>query len=94
MLKKEDIEHLSTLARITVSDEEKEAFVSQLDAVLEYVSELGEVATKGDTTPRAGALRNALRADENPYAGGEFTEAILANAPQVENGYVKVGQIM
>ncbi len=94
MLKKEDIEHLSTLARITVSEEEKEAFVPQLDAILEYVSELGKVVTKADATPKAGILRNALRADEDPYVGGQFTEGILANAPQVENGYVKVGQIM
>lgn len=94
MLKKEDIEHLSALARITVSDVEKEAFVPQLDAILAYVSELGKVVTKEDATPKAGVLRNALREDVNPYAGGEFTDAILANAPHVENGYVKVGQIM
>lgn len=94
MLKKEDIEHLSALARVTVSDEEKAAFAPQLDAILAYVSELGKVVTKEDATPKAGVLRNALRADENPHVGGEFTEAILANAPHVENGYVKVGQIM
>jgi aspartyl-tRNA(Asn)/glutamyl-tRNA(Gln) amidotransferase subunit C len=94
MLKKEDIDHLATLARITVSSEEKEDFVRELDAILAYVSELGGVVTKEDVAPKVGILRNALRADENPYAGGEFTEAILANAPHVEDGYVKVGQIM
>lgn len=94
MLKKEDIEHLATLARVSVSDEEKEEFVTQLDAVLEYVSELSRVVTKEDATPKVGVLRNAMRPDENPYEGGTFTDAILANAPHVQDGYVKVGQIM
>lgn len=93
MLKKEDIEHLATLARIAVSEEEKEAFAGQLDAVLGYVSELDKVVTIEESAPEAGELRNVLREDEAPYAGGEFTAAILENAPYKEDGFVKVGQI-
>lgn len=93
MLQKEDIEHLATLARIAVSEEEKEAFAAQLDSVLGYVSELNKVVTIEESAPAAGELRNVMREDEAPYIGGEFTEAILANAPHKEDGYVKVGQI-
>jgi aspartyl-tRNA(Asn)/glutamyl-tRNA(Gln) amidotransferase subunit C len=93
MLKKEDIEHLATLARIAVSEDEKESFALQIDSVLGYVSELNKVVTLEESTPKAGELRNVMREDEAPYAGGEFTAAIIANAPYKEDGYVKVGQI-
>lgn len=93
MLKKEDIEHLAVLARISVSEEEKEAFALQLDSVLGYVSELNKVVTLEESAPQAGELRNVMRDDVAPYSGGEFTAAILENAPHKEDGYVKVGQI-
>lgn len=94
MLKKEDIEHLSLLARISVSEEEKESFALQLDSVLGYVSELEKVVTAKDATPKVGELRNVLREDEVPYMGGEFTDMILANAPHKEGDYFKVSQII
>lgn len=93
MLTKEDIEHLATLARISVSEEEKGPFAEQLDSVLVYVSELNKVVTIEESAPEAGELRNVMRDDTAPYAGGEFTDAILENAPHKEDGYVKVGQI-
>jgi Asp-tRNA(Asn)/Glu-tRNA(Gln) amidotransferase C subunit len=62
--------------------------------ILAYVGELSSVATEDDIAPRAGDLRNVLRPDETPRAGGEFTQAIIANAPDEEDGYVKVKQIL
>lgn len=100
MLTKEDIEHLSVLARVAISDEEKEYFATQLDSVLTYVSEIGKVATDEvslDELPpivRAGDLRNVMRSDTDPLSGGAYTEDILANAPDSENGYVKVQKII
>lgn len=93
MLKPEDIDHLSTLARIALSPEEKEEFPKQLEAILEYVGEISTVTTAEDAIPRAGELRNVMRTDTDAYSGGTFTEAIIANAPNQEDGYVKVQQI-
>ena len=94
MLKKEDIDHLATLARIKVSEEEKEELAGKLDRVLSYVSEIGKVSTDADVKSELGDLRNVMRPDEAPYSGGEYTEQILMNAPDKEDGYVKVRQIM
>jgi aspartyl-tRNA(Asn)/glutamyl-tRNA(Gln) amidotransferase subunit C len=100
MLTKEDIEHLSVLARVAISEEEKEYFAAQLDSVLTYVSEIGKVATEEvspDELPpivRAGDLRNVMRPDADPLSGGTYTEDILANAPDSESGYVKVQKII
>ncbi|MEK7118218.1 MAG: Asp-tRNA(Asn)/Glu-tRNA(Gln) amidotransferase subunit GatC [Patescibacteria group bacterium] len=93
MLTKEDIERLATLARIDVSEEEKKGLAKDLDAVLAYVSEVSKITTESDTVPRVGELRNVMREDADAYPGGEWSEAILANAPHKEDGYFKVGQI-
>ena len=93
MLKREDIDHLATLARLSLSEEEKEEFPKQLEAILAYVGEVSKVTTKEDTVPRIGALRNVMREDSDVRPGGEFTAAIIENAPHKEDGYVKVQQI-
>ena len=94
MLKKEDIDHLATLARIKVSEEEKEELAGKLDQVLSYVSEIGKVSTDADVKSELGDLRNVMRPDGNPHPGGEYTEKILANAPETEDGFFKVRRIM
>lgn len=93
MLQRNDVEHLGLLARISLSEDEKDEFASELDSVLLYVSEISKVATAADVVPEAGELRNVLRDDDNVNVGGVFTDAILNNAPDTEDGYVKVKQI-
>jgi Asp-tRNA(Asn)/Glu-tRNA(Gln) amidotransferase C subunit len=60
---------------------------------LEYVGEVSKVATEEDAIPRVGNLRNVMRPDTDVRPGGEFTAAILENAPHKQDGYVKVQQI-
>ncbi len=93
MLTKEDIENLSTLARLELADEEKEAFAQALGPIIAYVSEVSAVVTSGEEMPQVGALRNVMREDGPALGGGTFTEAILKNAPHTEDGYVRVKQI-
>ena len=93
MLTRDDIDHLATLARLEVSDEEKEAFAKALGPILAYVSDVADVQTTEGGLPPVGALRNVMRADDIPRAGGSFTDAILKNAPHSEDGYVRVKQI-
>ena len=89
MLNKEDIEHLATLARVAIYEEEKESFATQLDSVLSYVSDISKVATADSSSAaermapiaRAGELRNVMRPDEHTPEGGRYTKDILANAP-------------
>lgn len=94
MLMKTDIDHLSELARLAISDKESNELAAQLDSVLAYVGEISKVATQVEVVPRAGELRNILREDGDAYEGGEWTEQILANAPHKEDGYFKVEQIL
>lgn len=94
MLQREDVTHLAELARMRINEEETEALVGDLERVLAYVGEIAKVATLAEVTPRAGELRNVLREDADQYEGGAWSDAILANAPARESGFVKVRQIL
>lgn len=94
MLKKEDVEHLAALARIELSDAEMEEVATKLSPVLNYVSEISKVVTEENAEARVGKLRNVMRPDGEANVGGEYTDAILKNAPRSQDGYFKVSQIM
>jgi aspartyl-tRNA(Asn)/glutamyl-tRNA(Gln) amidotransferase subunit C len=74
------VEHVARLARLSFNDEELEAFADEMNKILAFFSELGEVDTGGvEAAFRALRRSNVLRSDEPaPMLG---TEAALANAP-------------
>ena len=75
-----DIEKVAKLARIELTDAEKERFSSELDAILAYVEELAAVDTEGvEPTTHVLPLALAMRADE---VGEKLDRAeVLAAAP-------------
>ncbi len=88
-----DIEHVARLARLALSDEEKERLRAQLGLILEHAAKVGEVATE-DVPPTAWAIprANVLRPDEpRPSL---TAEEVLANAPEVEDGRFRVPRIV
>lgn len=87
-----DLDTLSKLARITVLQEEKAKMLVDMQAILAYISEINEV--QGVIKAEKGPLRNVTREDIVTWATGSNTDAILANAPAVENGYVEVTQVL
>ena len=92
MLTKKDVEALAVLARIDLSDTEKEAIVPKLDSILAYVGEVAKVVTE-DLPARVGVVKNVLRNDEKPNEGGMYSKDMLENAPAIEGEYVKVKQM-
>ncbi|MCK5285768.1 MAG: Asp-tRNA(Asn)/Glu-tRNA(Gln) amidotransferase subunit GatC [Candidatus Pacebacteria bacterium] len=90
-----DIENLVNLCRIELSEDEKKELLGEMDSVLGFVDQIQKVKIE-DLKTEAGELRNIMREDENPYAGGEFTDDILAEVPDnnTQDGYVKVKKIL
>jgi aspartyl-tRNA(Asn)/glutamyl-tRNA(Gln) amidotransferase subunit C len=76
-----DISYVAHLARLELSDEEKQQFSTQLKDILAYVDKLGELDVAGvEPTAHAVPLTNVLRADvARPSIA---REKILRNAPQ------------
>ena len=93
MITREDVEHISWLASIKISDEEKEKFVDQFNSILEYFHQLDEVDTEDiEPTYRVVDLANVFRDD---VAFKSLTqEEALKNAPRRENGYFKSPRIV
>ena len=88
-----DIDHVAKLARLELTDEEKERLRSQLGLILEHAAKVGEVAAD-DVRPTAYAIprSNVFRPDEP--APSLTHEAALANAPGAEGERFKVPRIV
>lgn len=86
-----EIEHLAHLARLEITPAEKKKYAEQLSAVLEYVSQLGEVS--GDITESKPELTNVWREDEVKPCGIS-RDQLLANTPETEDGFIKVPRIL
>jgi len=92
-LTREQVEHIAELAKLGLTEEEKEKFREQLSAILEYARKLQELDTEAiPPTATVLPLHNVMRPDE---PGPSFPrEDVLANAPQVEDGYIKVQAVL
>lgn len=94
MLSIQQVEHIAKLARLELTREEKEMYVSQLSSILDYVEKLNEVNTNGvEETSQVTGLINATREDEPRVAPKELVEGILSNAPDKEEGLFKVKSV-
>jgi aspartyl-tRNA(Asn)/glutamyl-tRNA(Gln) amidotransferase subunit C len=88
-----DIEHVARLARLALTDEEKEQLRRQLAVILEHAAKVGEVAAD-DVPPTAYAIpRSNIYRDDVPEPSLPQAEA-LANAPEREDGRFKVVRIV
>ncbi len=92
MITVKDVEHVAKLARLELTEEEKEKFTSQLGDVLKYVEQMNEVDTS-DVEPMAHAIDfvNVMREDEVKYE--QTKEELMKNAPDAEDGFFKVPKI-
>jgi len=89
---------IAALARIKVSDSELEAMVPELNGILAWVEQLGEVDVTG-VEPMTAVIPNTLRLredviDADPLTGGGKRDAILANAPAAEHGFFGVPKVI
>ena len=93
-----DIEKLAKLARIELTESEKQTYLKDISAILGYVDQIkGVVGKMEDATPlRQGfaGLKNVMRADENGNETGANTEALVAEFPRKEGNYLKVKKIL
>jgi aspartyl-tRNA(Asn)/glutamyl-tRNA(Gln) amidotransferase subunit C len=94
-MKREDIAHLGTLARIELSEAELQKLEGELSSIVSYVSVISDIASDdADLTPQLGARHNIFRADEVTNEPNEYTADILAEMPQTDGRYMKVKKIL
>jgi aspartyl-tRNA(Asn)/glutamyl-tRNA(Gln) amidotransferase subunit C len=94
-MKKAEIEHLASLARIRLSEAELESFESELSSIMTYVSTVSDiVADEADNEPAVGAVYNVLRKDEIINEPNQFSEDILREMPERDGRYLQVKKIL
>ena len=86
------VKEIASLARLDLTKEETETFVSQFKDILDYVSILNEVDT--ENVPPAylsSANQNVTRVDE--IEASVPTKEFLANAPQSKDDYIVIPRV-
>lgn len=94
MITPKELEHLATLARIKLTDEDKKSLAKEFDSILGYVDQLKKVNVKMDAEGRVGAVRNVTRADEAHPVSAEDRERLLDEAPDREKDFIAVKKII
>ena len=89
---------IASLARIKVSEAELSAMVPELNGILAWVEQLGEVDVTG-VEPMTAVIPNTLRlrddvVDADPLTGGGRRDDVLANAPDAQHGFFAVPKVI
>lgn len=91
---KADVKHVAHLARISLDDNEVCGYCSQLASILSYINKLNELNTENvlPTSHAIPTLKNVFRKDV--LRQSLDPEDALKNAPQREDGFFKVPQVI
>jgi aspartyl-tRNA(Asn)/glutamyl-tRNA(Gln) amidotransferase subunit C len=92
---KKEVEYVARLARLALSEEEKEKFTGQLETILEYIGKLNELDTR-DVPPTHHILasNNVWREDVPAPSSDELRQRIMKNAPESEKDFFKVKKVI
>jgi aspartyl-tRNA(Asn)/glutamyl-tRNA(Gln) amidotransferase subunit C len=89
----EQVRHIAKLARIAMSDEEIERLAPELNNILGWVEQLGEVNTVG-VEPLTAVIDQKLRLRDDAVIEGDIRDEILANAPEAQHGFFAVPKVI
>ena len=90
---KDKVRHIAKLARIAMSHEELERMVPELNNILGWVEQLGEVDTSG-VEPLTAVIDQKLRLRDDVVNDGNCRDDILANAPEPQHGFFGVPKVI
>ncbi|MBO5088991.1 MAG: Asp-tRNA(Asn)/Glu-tRNA(Gln) amidotransferase subunit GatC [Lachnospiraceae bacterium] len=89
----ETIEYVGILAKLELSDEEKEQAKKDMSDMLQYVSKLNELDTEGvEAMSHTFSVHNVFR--EDVVTNGDDRDNMLINAPEQKDGAYKVPKIL
>jgi aspartyl-tRNA(Asn)/glutamyl-tRNA(Gln) amidotransferase subunit C len=87
------VRHIAKLARLKISDAEVEALVPELNNILSWVEQLGEVDTSG-VEPLTAVIDQKLRLRDDVVNDGDVRDAVLADAPDAQHGFFAVPKVI
>jgi aspartyl-tRNA(Asn)/glutamyl-tRNA(Gln) amidotransferase subunit C len=88
-----DVENLANLARLELSDEEKQAMLKDMRGILEYVKQIEGVEVPEDAI--SSQIPNVWREDNLNVIPRDFSkDKIIDQFPDSRDGYLKVKKIL
>jgi len=93
MINLKDVEHVALLARLSLTEDEKQVYTKQLSDILEHVRKMQDLNTAGvQPTAHVLPLQNVFREDQ---VGEHLSvDQVLANAPVRQDNFFKVPKII
>ena len=90
---REEVAKIASLARIRMDDAELDRMVPELNNILGWVEQLGEVDATGGQ-PMTAVIPNQQRLRDDVGTDGNVRDKVLANAPQAEHGFFAVPKVI
>ncbi|MEN8263968.1 MAG: Asp-tRNA(Asn)/Glu-tRNA(Gln) amidotransferase subunit GatC [Nitrospirota bacterium] len=88
-----DINHVAMLARLKLTDAEKEQFENQVGSIINYIDKLNELDTSSiEPTAHVLPISNVFREDQMRTSLPR--EKALQNAPEKDDGFYRVPKII
>lgn len=88
-----EVRHVAKLARLALSDAEIDKMVPELNNILGWVEQLGEVNTDG-VEPLTAVIANETRLRDDVVNDGGIRDQILKNAPDAQHGFFAVPKVI
>src|SRR4030042_2700377 len=97
MISREQSEHIAKLARMELTEKEKEKFSTELSSILDYIDKLNQVETKAiEPISQITGLENIVREDapRKEDTRSNIRDKFIKAAPAKKDNYFKVPKIL
>lgn len=87
------VKRIGRLARIRIEDDEVAGYQSELNAILGFVEQLGEINVDG-VEPMTSVTPMQLRRRDDVISDGGYAEKVVSNAPITEDNFFMVPKVI
>jgi aspartyl-tRNA(Asn)/glutamyl-tRNA(Gln) amidotransferase subunit C len=87
------VKRIGRLARIRVEEDEVEKYQGEINAILGFVEQLGEVNVEG-VEPMTSVTPMQLRRRDDVVTDGGYPEKVVSNAPLSEDNFFMVPKVI
>ena len=87
------VKRIGRLARIRIEEGEVEKYQGELNAIIGFIEQLGEVNVEG-VEPMTSVTPMTLRRREDKVTDGGYPEKVVANAPLSQDNFFMVPKVI
>ena len=90
---KDTVKRIARLARLAIDDAQLAPMADELNAILAWVEQLGEVNVEG-VPPLTSVVEQKLKMREDAVTDGGYPQDLMKNAPQSEDNFFVVPKVV